>query len=50
MRLLVFCLILTSCASIWAGYGWLELVAFSNGAIVTLMAAAIVSSLDEEEE
>jgi hypothetical protein len=49
MRLLLFVLILTSFATVWAAYGTSELVAFSTGVIVAVLAALIASSTNGEE-
>jgi hypothetical protein len=44
MRLLLFVLILSSFATIWAAYGTAELVAFTTGVIVAVLAALIAAS------
>jgi hypothetical protein len=47
MKLLVFWIIVLCFACVWAGFGWLEFIAFANGSFVTLCAAAFVAILEE---
>jgi hypothetical protein len=50
MRILAFFLILGCFASVWASFGMLEVLAFTNGIVITMAAAAFVSSLGIEGE